>query len=1100
MINKIQKSFDGKFDFTAILLGFTISILIYFIFFSSLIQPPLKSFPDRSIGIVVLSGIDANLRTLYYCLTIIFTIVLLFCLVALFSWANKSASQFGRPVYFRAEQSMQFMFSLFSLFLVIYAVIREELVILNIAWILLLFIAFFYYFLFIKIAAYRKFPGIFDYYKDYSVVILSFMLSFSLLFVRWIIWGIPLAITTNEIIFYFLFNVVFITLYPIILNRIGLRPQIVRGPNIIASLLLAFIPASLPISNEIHYTLSGITTIQPQDFARMIVGIFFAASIFFYLFFLWRKITIRTSSVVANYILPAIIIGFYLMTAVDGILTFKTFDLFHNGERMLVTQQLFSFGRIPFVDIIPTHGIMDFFDQAMYSAVNGYHGPEMFLWRWMPVLAGILMLYYLLARLTSPLFSFLLILLLPEGLIINDYYRFCIIIPLVVLWLINRPDLKRYMVLWLTIILLFFWRYDFGVIAAISSICIIPGIFHHRSKGDFSLITLIRHIKTPLIAMGVVIAATLILYSAILYLNGQNPYEMLRQFYIYFKIQAPTQSLVQVYHNYSLEFFLEYIISPAVSILYIVFYLYTLLSRRGVFKRSQIILVWVAMFAIVMTIRTIQRHTILEGFNPVLSIFLLCAAPFYFTGISKWAAHAVFLFIFLFYTMLLVTMPKKVYVKFKPSNLIPQEQFYDFFSLPDKTSRVMISDSSQFKNFSRFCDTYLEKNQTFFDFSNAPLLYVFADRLFPAHIIPNLFQAADPIERFLLDRLDGYLKKGQMPLVLFKQNTRWDSIDGVPQPVRSYLVSEFIYKNYKPFAVVDNYEIWKDKMSNISLDQPNRISPRFRHENKNMYSDIEIKHFTEDSVLMRTFGRDPYIYQILDPGNGITLRSSTINTLNMKFHSSVPGDLQIFYSVDGSAFNEILSDRIQVGSEQGIEERTIVLPKFKNGSVLTDIRFDPPTGAEFCLYRPVISESNFVSIERTDPQYFNLKKLPYIWANFDDKNASTQTEVIEDHHIVDSILGAGEIRSITTGKNIDKSHGNYLHLFLSSTMGGKVSLFYGGDYPSTVEFDLEPTGKVEQYLIRISTQWAWMNDQVDDIKIRPSVPVVLKRVAIRKGD
>jgi hypothetical protein len=450
--------------------------------------------------------------------------------------------------------------------------------------------------------------------------------------------------------------------------------------------------------------------------------------------------------------------------------------------------------------------------------------------------------------------------------------------------------------------------------------------------------------------------------------------------------------------------------------------------------------------------------------------------------------------------MLLANMQKRVYVRINPVNLIPKDQLYNFFSFPNKASRVTISDSSQFKNFKKFCDAQLKSDQTFFDFSNAPLLYVFTNRMFPAHLIPNLFQAADPIEDYLIKRLDTYLKSGKMPLVLFKQNTGWDSIDGVPQPVRSYRVAEFIYRNYIPFAKIDNYEIWKSKLSHLDLEKPNVISPVFRKHPENRIREIEIRDFTADSITMHTYGGDSHIFNALDFGKGLPLDSSRVYKLSLSSRSSLPGTFQIFYSVNGSPFNGKESISFQVNGGNSKQERSFILPKFREGSFLTDLRFDPPSGADFCLFKPVITAAFFLPVDRTDPQIFNLKKLPYIWANFDEKKASTKTEILEDHLIKDTSLGSMESKSIAIGADFDKNDGNYLHLFISAKDSGQVSISYGNYYTSTIQFDLEPTGKTEQYLVRVSMQWAWMNDRIDKITVRSSVPVIFSRMVIRKGD
>jgi hypothetical protein len=588
---------------------------------------------------------------------------------------------------------------------------------------------------------------------------------------------------------------------------------------------------------------------------------------------------------------------------------------------------------------------------------------------------------------------------------------------------------------------------------------------------------------------------------AILWLNGYNPVEILVQFYYYFKIQVPTQTVVMAFDNDSVLFFLEYIVTPMISVSYIIYYLYSVLIRNTEFKRIQLGLVWLAIFGIIISMRMIQRHTLSEGFNPMFSTFLLCTAPFYFPGIRRFGQIILFLLIFLVYLLLISTGQSRDSVKTMNPVHVPDGKLYNFFSLPPNGSRVVIRDSSQFKKFTRFCDSYLARNQTFFDFSNAPLLYVFTNRLFPAHIIPNLFHAADPIEDYLIRRLRKYLENGQMPLVVFKQNSNWDFVDGIPQPIRSYRIAEFIYQNYLPFAVVDKYEIWRARSSEMVLKEPPRVSVPFRNVAEIKVSEAKIQSYSSDSIVIQSNSTGPVILNLLDFGDrGFEMIPSQTVMIRLKYSCDRGGPMQLFYSINGSKFGKKLSTVVEMHSGQGVYEHVIILPPVKESSLLTGLRIDPPNGSRLCLYRPAISMSEFYAIDRTAPQDFDLKKLPYVWANFDDKHAATETEILDDQRVNDSLIPVNEMRTIQIGQDPDKGSGNYLHFFISAKESGSVAITYGGHEQSTIRFDLEPSGKVEQYLVRVSSQWAWMNDHIDKIEVRPSVPIVLGRMVVRKGD
>jgi hypothetical protein len=133
-------------------------------------------------------------------------------------------------------------------------------------------------------------------------------------------------------------------------------------------------------------------------------------------------------------------------------------------------------------------------------------------------------------------------------------------------------------------------------------------------------------------------------------------------------------------------------------------------------------------------------------------------------------------------------------------------------------------------------------------------------------------------------------------------------------------------------------------------------------------------------------------------------------------------------------------------------------------------------------------------------QNFNLKKLPYIWGSFDEYGAKENTIVlnsfIENTQTVDPQV---PLRFYFKQK-IDKSSGNYIYLKINSHSSGTVSLRYGPNSLSSVVFDLIPSNIDVDYLIRISSQWDWINQEIGLIELSSSTNIDIKQMSIRKGD
>lgn len=215
---------------------------------------------------------------------------------------------------------------------------------------------------------------------------------------------------------------------------------------------------------------------------------------------------------------------------------------------------------------------------------------------------------------------------------------------------------------------------------------------------------------------------------------------------------------------------------------------------------------------------------------------------------------------------------------------------------------------------------------------------------------------------------------------------------------------------------------------------------------------------------------------------------------------SKPGRLQIFYSLDGNQYNEQVSTSTDIQPSNIWVQKTLNLPRFIENHLLTDLRFDPPVESDFSMSRPEIKESGVRLLENTGPQEFDMKRLPFVWAAFDDKRAIDRTPILLTGVIGNTSVAGGELRTIHLPGDPDKSTGNYLQLVILSPNSGRVELSYGQHQHSKIWFNLEASGEEEQYLIRISTQWVWMSEKVHEINFRPSVPVILKSCFIRKGD
>jgi hypothetical protein len=191
---------------------------------------------------------------------------------------------------------------------------------------------------------------------------------------------------------------------------------------------------------------------------------------------------------------------------------------------------------------------------------------------------------------------------------------------------------------------------------------------------------------------------------------------------------------------------------------------------------------------------------LIEGYNAILFPLLLILLPLNFKIKKKQIQYGAILLLFLIY---IIAFPSFLI-------LIPNEntKFFEYHNWTNKENRI-IDNQVIYQNLTSFIVSTQTSNETFFDFTNSPLIYALTDKEFIPYIIPNIYQSSEIIQNDTLQRLDRQYQQNRIPLVIFKQGNGWDYVDNVPNEIRSYRIAEYIYQHYKPIGSIDGrYQIW----------------------------------------------------------------------------------------------------------------------------------------------------------------------------------------------------------------------------------------------------------------------------------------------------
>lgn len=1103
-----------------LLLSINCGLFVFLNYFARLHDCPLTNFTDRSIGIAVLSGVDVSARTWVYIRSILAGISVFLGAYLCCLWVNAFMQRAIRSLYITIEQQVLLILGVFSVWLTLRAVIADEQFqdyFLEPLLILFACIGVTFFLIFLKILSFHRKRVYLTYASNYSFIMVVLSGAYAAFFVGWVVFDGAFTFTVRHFAGYFLIVLIGILSYPMLLPKFFTRWQNMNYAFIAAGIPLAAIPVSLPLANELQFTLSGRWDISPRLVSALIIGLLFVISISMFILLIHRpKAGRKTADLIRNWYFPLFLATVFSFNAYRHTITFERFDLFHQGEVSVPTHQLFSFNSLPFIHIFPTHALSDMLTQTLYSWLNGYRGVEMFLWDWLNTLIGLLFLYGVLARLTSPLFGLCLIIFTPTELLFPAYLRIALtLLPvLLVPWVAKRPGVFRYSVLWLSVVWVGLWRYDFGVAAMASMLFLLPGFctFSSRHRPPCSWLA---SCATPLLSLLGVCGAALLAYGVVIFFNGQSIRELLTQFWYYLKVQAPTQSYTTIFAEFTSAAVWRYFLVPLISMAYIAVFVIDLVLKRHIGGYARLILAYLAVYSLIMSVRALHRHSLMERGFPTLVIFLLCMSVHYFTNIKKSSASIIILSV-LFFSFLIFSFDRNGYIplihqkrlfkelqgvpNFNYSRINPKGLFtFDYWY--KQPPRVTITNETQYANLVDFCNTIMREDQTFFDFANAPMLYVFANRKFPAYVIPNLLHVSEPIQQYLVQRLDAIFQQGQLPFVIFKQGNWWDAVDGVPNEMRSYRIAEFIYHHYQPFVMVDNYEIWKARdltLANMPTFKPLAFQARERFQ----AFDLTARTDADGHIVMQSGSVDPQVSNLIEMGSGLHLHGGKQYALKITYTSSIAGMLELFYAFEGHSFYEQASMRIAVVATDAETEGVILIPKSDRPIWLRNIRFDPPSDAVFTIHRVegIGVEKYVTPIINTTPQQFNLTKLPYLWGTYDEYHAAHATPVLQTLTLPTTLVEPNQPMEIPCDAEIDKTSGNYLHFTIRSDREGTVTLRYGKQNAAQIQFDVVASKKEEDYLIRISTQWAWMSEPIDAITVEASTLIHISQVLIRKGD
>jgi len=883
---------------------------------------------------------------------------------------------------------------------------------------------------------------------------------------------------------------------------------------------LLLIPSSMIVANEIQFTLINVFGINtsPKKIYGIFIMLLLICSIFLFVIAIRRFRnthsrptgakknlfgTLRKSQLLSYCYFPILVGTAALLKYYSHHVNIHNqVDLFHWGEFVLPTHQLFNFWKVPWLDIWPTHGALDFFSGTLYSLINGASDVSTMVWWFLNLVVEYILVYLLIALVTGPLFALILTVSLPTATLFGaewgmwlggltiSYYCLIVLSAFFMMKSIRNPSFGNFVMFWLAVFISGLWRYDVGLTAALGGVITIgmASFFHENFRWQL--------LYRAVLAGAILIGSCIFLIIIITISAHHSPIDLLKQSIVFIQCQEQSQSYSMIWPQWgTLPFFL-YFVCPVIPIAYIILVLLFPRSEGNVTDPLKWMLFFLAIATLVFGVRSLHRHSMIEGvWLKWPYSFIACCIPIVILWHWRATVRIGMLLTVAFIAMTGVSLNE---------TLLPAS--FEFHSWKSGESRLRGNNDAQVKPLCTFLQNQLCPNETFFDFANGPLLYVYANKMFPGFLIPNLYHASETTQLYELDRLQKELAKNQLPLIIFRGH--WADMDQVPDLIRNYRITEFIYKHYSPFGAIGQYQLWTANNSRFQ-----QIKEKIEGEKttllplKGDFKGHSISRSTDsERLIVNCNSDDPYFWSFLDVRHINDLSGLCPGKIRIRYRSSIDDRMQVFFGINGTNFSEKYSSwvnvtRSEIGAYKQVDVPIVAdrVESFK----LTDLRIDPPDDSVFELQSVETINSHDDCFEPNPRviQNINLRRLPYVWANYDPGLRWKQTEVIKSIK-VGKILGSGQPIVLDFDNCLDADHGNYLIFRVASDANAEITCMIPGKDQGKVSFQVirgDDNAAVE-YLIRVGILWNWWQNRGGKISVAVSGPVHVDEVSVRRGD
>ena len=946
--------------------------------------------------------------------------------------------------------------------------------------------------------------------RDFTAIFLwTILISISLFFLQWqvawfmfgkIFFSLPKIIVLAGVPIYLLFT-----------YRFKLNYKILK-----ASYPLIFLPLLSFISDELFMILNqrGIY-VTPKIVYTIGLVIILIISYFFYR----KPNSLNPPKPILTLLfrnwMPWILAGIACIAFYHPIIK-PDIDWFENANHVLPLHQWFSFGKIPFLDSFSSHSLSDFGFGLLYSFFNGADPMGVFVYSFMIGVVVIIITYFFIYKITGDGFlaTWIALAYPYTDLLIPSYFNLVPLTVIAFILLYEKQTVGRYIFFFSSLIFMIIWRIDLGSSTLIA--------------GTLGLIFLAFFVPTfntnkKYLFKGLVISISLVFLLFIIALihSGAHLLISIKDALAYMSsFQSYGIKDLSLVHD--MKYFSLYYILPVVILLIIIHCIYRVI-RQNEKENNTIIytlaIIFLGIFYLSNLQRGLVRHTLAENWDTALTSFgfFIIASII----LIKYLNKNPFLRFFIFFIAGTVLISNYVftYPDRKKNNYYSSltNRLKNPLSIPFSKEKILRifedpSNRSRYSEFTTWMNNNFTGKATFLDFSNSPMLYYYSNR-----IVPNYFDQIPHTahNEYLQNRFLDDLKNYDIPVTVFSNVPQnfWDNLDGIPNALRHYRISEYIYRNYQPSYIINNHSIWLKKGLKIKDNEKKLLSVSVSDMIASgiTFKDSNEIYVEEEHGFLNYQLKTPLLYEKykpLGPGWNYQLTGSLTyekyKFASMGVTSSHNCDVIIQYKTSNGTFNEKQKTIFKI--HKGYNTLSVMFEPLENDIDISLISISLPYGTTFKFSQLTIFSSDYYKdfVSNISSDYY-LKWIPYIWGSYDENYTRGKIEKVGTVFSGNKLLGANHETKFDFMPVLEKESGNYflINARVISGQQTEVSLNYGdGNQKSgSFSFTLKNDTLNHDYLIRVSAQYNWYCKTNSWLSINPAAnDIELTKAEILKGD